>query len=271
MDFLGPVYGILNDTAYCWPILAGVIVAGLAVGYMGSPLVVWSLYLLAVAIGYAAPPVLVYALAGVLILFNIKPLRQAVVSSVVMKTMKALQLIPKISDTERTALEAGVVWMEAELFSGKPDFKKMMAQPYGKLSDEEQSFLDNEVNELCRLIDDWKFWKTREMQDEVFEFIKQKKFLGMIIPKQYGGLGFSHTAHSMILQKVSSRSIPASITIMVPNSLGPAELLNHYGTEAQKNKYLSRLADGTEIPCFGLTEPMAGSDAGSITSEGVFV
>ncbi len=269
MEFLGPFYGILTNAAYCWPTLIGVVVAGITIGYMGSPLVVWSLYLVAVAIGYSAPPVMIYALAMVLLLFNIQPLRQAIVSSGVMKVMKALQLIPKISDTERTALEAGVVWMEAELFSGKPDFKKMMDQPYGKLSDEEQKFLDNEANELCRLIDDWKFWKTREMQAEVFDFMKEKKFLGMIIPKEYGGLGFSHTAHSMILQKVSSRSIPASITIMVPNSLGPAELLNHYGTDEQKNKYLPRLANGTEIPCFGLTEPMAGSDAGSITSSGV--
>lgn len=269
MDFLGPVYGLLSNATWCWPTLAAVVVVGIGIGYMGAPLFVWSAYLVAVAVGYSAPPVLICALVAILLLFNIRPLRKVIVSSGVMKTMKALQLIPKISDTERTALEAGVVWMEAELFSGKPNFKKMMDQPYGKLSDEEKRFLDNEVDELCGLIDDWKFWKTREMQTEVFNFIKEKKFLGMIIPKKYGGLGFSHTAHSMILQKVSSRSIPASITIMVPNSLGPAELLNHYGTDAQKDKYLPRLADGTEIPCFGLTEPMAGSDAGSITSTGV--
>jgi acyl-CoA dehydrogenase len=249
--------------------IVGAVVAILALGFNGAPLWLWSLFLVGVAAGFGAPVIAVGLLVVILAVFNIPPIRKAVVSSGVMATMKALKLIPKISETERTALEAGVVWMEAELFSGRPDFKKMMDQPFGKLSAEEKDFIENDLEELCALIDDWKFWKTREMQEEVFEFIKRKKLLGMIIPKEYGGLGFSHTAHSMILQKISSRSIPASITIMVPNSLGPAELLNHYGTQEQKDKYLSRLADGSEIPCFGLTEPMAGSDAGSLTSTGV--
>lgn len=269
MDFLGPVYGILNDPQYCTVAWWGTAVVALALGYWGSAFWLWSIFLLGVAVGFAWPPALVGVVLAAVVIGNVPALRQIFISQFIMKAMKALQLIPKISDTERTALEAGVVWMEAELFSGKPNFKKMMEQPYGKLSDEEKRFLDNEVEELCRMMDDWKFWKTKEMQSEVFEYIKKKKFLGMIIPKKYGGLGFSHTAHSMILQKVASRSIPASITIMVPNSLGPAELLNHYGTEEQRQRYLPRLADGTEIPCFGLTEPMAGSDAGSITSVGV--
>ncbi len=220
-------------------------------------------------VGFGAPLIAVATVFAICLIFIIPVLRRTLVTSIVFKTMKALGLMPKISQTERTALEAGVVWMESELFSGKPDFKKMLDQPYSHLSAEEQSFLDNETEELCRMIDDWKLFKTRVMPTEVFEFIKKKGFLGLIIPKEYGGKGFSHSAHSAVIQKVSSRSIGAVIYIMVPNSLGPAELINHYGTDAQKKKYLPRLANGEEIPCFGLTEPTAGSDAGNIQAEGV--
>lgn len=269
MELLGLIHGLFWSPEMGGVALTAAVFFGLSFGFLGSPFWLWSIWLVLTALGFGASVPVFCVLVLIIFIGNIKPLRSQLVSRGVMQVMKALQLIPRISDTERTALEAGVVWMEAELFSGKPNFKKMMDQPYGQLSEEEKSFLDNEVNQLCRLIDDWAYWKTKEMQAEVFEFIKKKKFLGMIIPKKYGGLGFSHTAHSMILQKVSSRSIPTSIVIMVPNSLGPAELLNHYGTEEQRKKYLPRLADGTEIPCFGLTEPMAGSDAGSINSEGV--
>ncbi|MCB0385983.1 MAG: acyl-CoA dehydrogenase, partial [Bdellovibrionales bacterium] len=130
-------------------------------------------------------------------------------------------------------------------------------------------YMEGPVHQLCEMVNAWKIYRTREMPEEVMQFIKDNKFLGMIIPKEYGGLGFSHYAHAEVIQTVSSRSIAAGITIMVPNSLGPAELLNHYGTDAQKKKWLQRLAEGQEMPCFGLTEPQAGSDAGSITSEGV--
>src|SRR5690606_2096516 len=129
--------------------------------------------------------------------------------------------------------------------------------------------IDNECEELCRLIDDYEIFRTKQIPTEVFEYIKNKGFLGLIIPKEYGGLGFSPAANSAVVQKVSSRSIGVVIYIMVPNSLGPAELLVHYGTQKQKDHYLPRLAKGVEIPCFGLTEPLAGSDAGSITSTGV--
>ena len=145
----------------------------------------------------------------------------------------------------------------------------MLNQPEAKLSADEQRFLNNECEELCRMIEDWEMWKTRVMPPRVFDYIRKKGFLGMIIPREYGGLGFSHAAHSAVVQKISSRSIGAVIYVMVPNSLGPAELINHYGTDAQKKKYLPALAKGDEIPCFGLTEPTAGSDAGSILSEGV--
>ncbi len=249
--------------------LIGTILAFVFAAYFGWPLYVWTVFALVAMWGYGAPLGAMIAVLAVAMVFLIPPLRAGLVSSVVMKTMKALRLIPKISATERVALEAGVVWMEAELFSGHPDFKKMLNQPYSKLTPEEQSFLDNEVQELCAMCDDYKMYRTKIMPPEVFEFIRRKGFLGMIIPKEYGGKGFSHAAHSAVIQKISSRSIALAIYVMVPNSLGPAELINRYGTDAQKKRFLPRLANGDEIPCFGLTEPTAGSDAGSITSEGV--
>lgn len=249
--------------------VAGSILLVLLLQYFGGPLWLWTLSLTAILIGFHAPLPLLIAFGGVFFILNVKPLRQVIFSAPIMKIMKAMKLIPKISATERTALEAGVVWMEAELFSGKPNLKKLIDQPYPQLTTEEQSFLDNEVETLCKMVDDWQVFKTKQLPPEVFDYIKKKGFLGMIIPKEYGGKGFSHATHSAVIQKLSSRSISAVIYVMVPNSLGPAELLNHYGTDAQKRKYLPRLADGSEIPCFGLTEPTAGSDAGSITSEGV--
>lgn len=251
------------------PAIVGTVLAFVATAYFGLPLFVWCGLALAALAGFAAPVWTVVALAAFSALFLIPPIRAALVSSVILKVMKALRLIPKISETERVALEAGVVWMEKELFSGHPNFKTLLAQPYHKLSAEEQSFLDNEVEQLCAMIDDYKMFRTKVMPPDVWEFIRRKGFLGMIIPKEYGGRAFSHSCHSAVIQKLSSRSIAATIYVMVPNSLGPAELLAHYGTDAQKKKYLPRLANGDEIPCFGLTEPNAGSDAGSIVSEGV--
>ncbi|MCB0412550.1 MAG: acyl-CoA dehydrogenase family protein, partial [Bdellovibrionales bacterium] len=269
MEAIGPFYGMFLDGQCLLAAILGTVAVALLLGYNGAPFWFWALLGLVALTGFGAPAILLGVFVVVSLIFIIRPLRVVLVSSLVMKTMKALQLIPKISGTERTALEAGVIWREADLFSGKPDFKKMMNEPWPDLSPDEKAFFDNEVNELCRLIDDWKFWRTKHLPDPVFDFIRKKGFLGMIIPKEYGGLGFSHSMHSAVVQKVSTRSIPATIYIMVPNSLGPAELLVHYGTDAQKKKYLPRLADGTEIPCFGLTEPLAGSDAGSITSTGV--
>lgn len=269
MELLGPVQGYFLGDGILGAAVLGCVVTALLLGYKGAPLWLWTLFLAVVLIGFGAPTSALVAFVVVAAVFNITPLRKLLVSAGVMKTMKALKLIPKISPTERTALEAGVVWREADLFSGKPDMKKLMSEPWPELRPEEQKFLDNEVEELCSLIDDWKLWRTKKMPDEVFDYMRKKGFLGMIIPKEYGGLGFSHSMHSAVVQKLSSRSIGAVIYAMVPNSLGPAELLVHYGTDAQKKKYLPRLADGTEIPCFGLTEPLAGSDAGSITSTGV--
>jgi acyl-CoA dehydrogenase len=201
-----------------------------------------------------------------MLLFLIRPIRRVLVSSVVMKILGPI--MPAISETERTAIESGSVWAEAELFSGKPDFKKLMREPYPSLTVEEQAFLSGPVDELCSVVDDWQVWESRDLPQAAWDVIKRERFLGMIIPKEYGGLGFSAMAHSEVIMKLATRSIPLCITVMVPNSLGPAELLMHYGTDEQKKRLLPRLATGDEIPAFALTEPGAGSDAGSLTSHG---
>ncbi|MEO8999530.1 MAG: acyl-CoA dehydrogenase [Rhodanobacter sp.] len=180
------------------------------------------------------------------------------------------KVTPKLSETEQTALEAGTVGFEGELFSGKPDWHELLKQPKPELSVEEQAFLDGPVEELCGMIDDWQI--THELADlppNVWEFIKKNRFFGMIIPKQYGGLQFSALAHSAVLQKLATMSATVASTVAVPNSLGPAELLLHYGSDEQKNYYLPRLAVGDEIPCFALTGPYAGSDATSIPDFGI--
>jgi acyl-CoA dehydrogenase len=182
--------------------------------------------------------------------------------------VKKLGLLPVISETEKIALRSGSVWVDGEFFTGKPNFTRILSEPYPELSSDEKAFLEGPVEELCRIVDDWQVYQDRDLPPKVWEFLKKKKFFGMIIPKKWGGLGFSALGHSAVIQKLASRSLPLSVTVMVPNSLGPAELLLHYGTDAQKKHYLARLADGRDIPCFALTEPEAGSDAGSITSHG---
>ena len=175
-----------------------------------------------------------------------------------------------MSQTEKEAIDAGTVWWDADLFSGKPDWNKLLATPAPRLSAEEQAFLDGPVEELCAMCNDWEITHERlDLPPHVWQFIKDKGFLGMIIPKQYGGLGFSALAHSAVVMKLSTRSSTAAISVMVPNSLGPGELLLHYGTEQQKIHYLPRLAKGLEVPCFALTSPEAGSDAAAIPDFGV--
>ena len=158
---------------------------------------------------------------------------------------------------------------DGELFSGNPDFKKIMAMNYPKLTAEEQNYIDNEVEELCKICVDYEVQLLRDLPPQVWQYLRDKKFFGMIIPKNYGGLGFSAFAHSCVIEKLASRSVPLAITAMVPNSLGPSELLLHYGTKSQQDHYLPRLADGRELPCFALTEATAGSDATSIQSNGI--
>ncbi len=180
------------------------------------------------------------------------------------------KILPAMSQTEREALEAGTVWWEGELFSGQPQWAKLLAYPPPQLTPAEQSFLDNECAELCRLANDWEATQIHhDLSPAAWQFAKDKGFLGMIIPQGYGGLGFSAYAHSQVVQKLSTRSSAAAVSVMVPNSLGPGELLLHYGTEEQKNHYLPRLAKGLEIPAFALTNPHAGSDAAAIPDIGI--
>ncbi len=209
---------------------------------------------------------LLTAIAGT-ILF-VPPLRRALISNRVLKIFR--KILPQVSQTEQEALDAGTVWWDGDLFSGKPDWNKLLAYPKPQLSAEEQAFLAGPAEQLCAMLDEWHI--TRELNDlppEVWRFIKDNGFFGMIIPKQYGGHGFSALAHSAVVMKIGSRSGTAAVTVMVPNSLGPAELLLHYGTEEQKNHYLPRLAKGLEVPCFALTGPNAGSDAGAIPDSGI--
>src|SRR3954452_10475011 len=179
-------------------------------------------------------------------------------------------VLPTMSDTEREALEAGDVWWDADLFTGNPDWSKLLATAPAVLTDEEKAFLHGPVDELCAMLDEWKIcWEWRDLPPEVWSFIKAHKFFGMIIPKEHGGLGFSPYAHSEVVRKISSRSLTAAVTVMVPNSLGPGELLMRFGTRDQQQQWLPRLADGRDIPCFGLTSPEAGSDAASMVDTGV--
>ncbi|KTD19300.1 oxidoreductase, acyl CoA dehydrogenase family [Legionella lansingensis] len=212
--------------------------------------------------------VVLWAIFALFLFGTIKPLRRNVLSRRLFKTVS--KSMPAMSATEREALEAGTVSWEGDLFSGSPDFKRLLNAPAVNLTTEEQAFIDGPVDELCRMIDDWDITHVRtDMPPEMWQFIKEKGFLGMIIPKYYGGLEFSATAQFTILARLYGRSITVGSTVSVPNSLGPAELLLKYGTKEQKDYYLPRLADGREIPCFALTGPNAGSDAASIPDKGI--
>ncbi len=180
------------------------------------------------------------------------------------------RMLPQLSATEAEALKSGSVDWDGELFSGKPDWNQLIDARPAQLSEEEQTFIDGPVDALCGMIDDWAIThEDYDLPEPVWKFIRENGFFGLVIPREFGGMGFSHTAHSEIVMKISTRSVSAAVTVMVPNSLGPGELLHHYGTDAQKTHYLPRLADGKEIPCFALTSPVAGSDAGAIPDKGI--
>ncbi len=239
-------------------------------------LIVWTLLcaaLLGVVHAYSGAHPIALGIAWVLfalvaIPFNITPLRKMIFSGPFLKLYQTIT--PQLSETEKVALEAGTVGWEGELFSGRPDWRKLAAQPKPQLSDEEQAFLDGPCDELCKLHDEWEATHVRaDLSPQVWDYLKKQKFFGMIIPKSYGGLGFSALAHSAVVGKCASVSGTLSSTVCVPNSLGPAELLLHYGTDEQKNFYLPRLARGEDIPCFALTNPHAGSDATSIPDFGI--
>jgi acyl-CoA dehydrogenase len=202
------------------------------------------------------------------VLLNIRPLRRVLISNRFLLVFK--RMLPPMSRTEREALEAGTVWWDGELFSGGPDWNKLLSANAPALSPEEQAFIDGPCEELCRMIDDFDITHRRaDLPPEVWDFLKKKGFWAMIIPKKYGGLEFSAYAHSTVVVKIASRSSTVASTVVVPNSLGPAELLLHYGTEEQKKHFLPRLARGEEIPCFGLTGPRVGSDASALPDTGI--
>ena len=217
--------------------------------------------------GFLWKAIVTIAFAAFAIL-NLKSFREQYLTKPFMDVYRSM--LPEMSRTESEALEAGTVWWDGELFSGKPDWNKLLDIPEPKMSQEEIDFLNNEVEELCLMLNDWEI--THELGDlpeHIWKFLKEKGFFAMIIPKKYGGKEFSALAHSEVLIKISGVSITCSSIVAVPNSLGPGELLNHYGTEEQKEYYLPRLADGREIPCFALTGPRAGSDATSLTDSGI--
>src|SRR5688572_23190258 len=231
---------------------------------IGGALVLWSLSTPSSAVFFwivAGLFLVVVAITGIV------PLRRAVLSGHALRLVGAI--LPKMSETERAALEAGTVGWDGELFSGSPDWRALANQQIPGLSAREQAFLAGPVEDLCRMLDDERVTREGDLPAEAWELIKSQGFMGMIIPREFGGLGMSALAHSQVVTKLSSRCLTAAVTVMVPNSLGPAELLLHYGTEEQKRHYLPRLARGEEVPCFALTEPGAGSDAASMKASGV--
>ena len=217
----------------------------------GAPWWLWSI---------TAPPLVVLTLPF---------LRRPLLSARILGLLRSSGFMPQISDTEREAIGAGTVWLDGELFSGRPDLRKIAAADYPDLTDEERAFVDGPVSRACAMTDDWQTWQERDLPQQVWDFLKQERFFGLVIPKEHGGLGMSASANSAVVTRLASHSLPLAITVMVPNSLGPGELLTHYGTEAQKQRWLPDLAAGKEIPCFALTEPGAGSDAGAIQARGV--
>ncbi|MBS0590486.1 MAG: acyl-CoA dehydrogenase [Proteobacteria bacterium] len=259
-----------------WYPLLALLAASLTCAYFRSSLRTWTLagFASLVAAGvlagshWFAIATTAFAFALIALPLNLDDIRRKYITAPLLAVYR--KITPQISATERTALEAGTVGFEGELFSGKPDWTKLLKQPAPELSVEEKAFLDGPVEEVCAMADEWQI--THELADltpEIWDFIKKKKFFGMIIPKQYGGLEFSAYAQSAVLQKLMSVSSTLSSTVGVPNSLGPGELLLHYGTQEQRDYYLPRLADGREIPCFALTGPTAGSDATSIPDYGI--
>ncbi len=255
--------------------IVAALVALLALAFVGRGWLAWVLavgILMLTWLVLAAPPgfgfflcLVIYAAA--VLVTGLPPLRRALLASSLMRVMgKAL---PRLGPTERVALEAGTVWWDGEIFSGMPDWNRLQTFQCQPLSEREQAFMDGPVAELCRHLDDWDVQQQRDLPEVVWDLLKRERFFGMIIPEEHGGLGFSEIGHSRVITRIASRSIAAAVTVMVPNSLGPGELLLHYGTDAQKQRYLPRLADGSEIPCFALTGPEAGSDAAATQSTGI--
>ncbi|WP_286342944.1 acyl-CoA dehydrogenase [Ferrimonas sp. YFM] len=210
----------------------------------------------------------ILVIIALLVLFGVTDIRRQFITKPVFSFFR--KVLPPLSQTEREAMEAGTVWWDGELFSGRPDWQQLHSMPASELTGEERAFLDNQVNTLLKMLDDHQTVQDdKDLPKEVWDYLKQERFFSMIIPRAYGGLDFSALAASTIVAQIASRSLTAAITVMVPNSLGPGELLAHYGTEEQKQRWLPGLAEGSEVPCFALTGPEAGSDAGAIPDSGV--
>ncbi len=260
-----------------WWIFASAMVALLALAYANAPGLAWTAVCgaLLVALAWFAPVFSLTAMIAAFAVFaviaavlNVVPLRRALISNPLLAIYR--KILPPMSQTEQEAIDAGTVWWEGELFSGRPNWNVLHAYPQPRLSPAEIAFLDNEVEQVCAMCNDWDTAHVyQDLPPPVWQFIKDKGFLGMIIPKKYGGLEFSAYLHSQVVMKLGSRSATLAVSVMVPNSLGPAELLIHYGTEEQKNYYLPRLAKGIDVPAFALTNPMAGSDAAAIPDVGI--
>lgn len=234
-------------------------------------LILVAIYLVAMALVDVAPGLLMLILVllwlTVAIPLFLPDLRRRRITAPALQWFRGV--LPPMSDTERDAIEAGTVWWDGQLFSGRPDWHQLLAVPAPRLSAEEQAFLDGPTEELCAMVSDWDIGQRLDLPPEAWAFIKEQGFFGLIIPREYGGKGFSALAHSQIVMKLATRSADLASTVMVPNSLGPAELLLHYGTDEQRQRYLPRLARGEEIPCFALTGPLAGSDAGAMPDTGI--
>lgn len=268
MEFIDSAYGVLA-TAPAWLTAVTVTVACCLLGYFGVRAIFWAAAA-AVLMWLLAAPWWAFALLSLpTLLLAVPLLRRPLLSARILAFLRRSGFLPQISETERTAIAAGNVWLDGELFSGKPDLKALNQTPYPDLDAEARAFLDGPVEQVCAMTDDWQVFQDKDLPPAVWDVLKRERFFGMIIPKAYGGLGLSASANSAVVTRLTSRSLPLAITVMVPNSLGPAELLIHYGTDAQKQRWLPALASGEEVPCFALTEPTAGSDAGGIRASGV--
>lgn len=261
-----PLYSFLLELP-TWATVSVIILATFVLGYTGAGFLIWLAVAAVAAYGLGAGPAAWIVLAVLFVLFGLPPIRRQI-SGLVMNLLDSLGFLPTISKTEQEAIDAGTVWVEGELFSGRPNMKRIMQETYPDLTEEERAFVDGPVRELCEMVDDWQVFEQRALPQEVWDFMAEHRFFSMIIPKKYGGLNFSASANSAVVGMTSATSAVLGITVMVPNSLGPAELLIHYGTDEQKDYWLPRLADHREIPAFALTEPQAGSDAGAISSNG---
>jgi len=268
MDILQYLQHGASGALPAWAIttIAAVLVLGPI--FVGTRLWLITALWLATAWTFGMPWWLMATLFSPLFVLLVPPLRRALLSDRILSFFHKSGFMPAISDTEREAIAAGTVWLDGELFSGQPSLKKLGSADYPDLTEEERAFLDGPVRTVCEMTNDWQVYQQRDLPAEVWDYLKRERFFGLAISKDFGGLGMSASANSAVVQRLASHSLPLAITVMVPNSLGPAELLSHYGTEEQKQRWLPALADGSQVPCFALTEPGAGSDAGAISATG---